>query len=112
MPKGIPRFKKVGAQITQTDIGTHGDKTVSITAHMEDDVMVIDAVKELTLPRGWAKGAHLNVRNNGAEYRITLFPEEYDPLHPERCMRFTNSAECQNFVSAWYARESHDPRAR
>lgn len=63
-------------------------------------------------PADWRKGALLNVRNHGAEYIVTLHPAEYDPRHDDQCMKFTNVGECQNFVSAWYARESHDPRAR
>lgn len=63
-------------------------------------------------PSDWRKGALLNVRNHGAEYIVTLHPEEFDPRHEERCIKFTNLGECQDFVSKWYARESHDPRAR
>jgi hypothetical protein len=63
-------------------------------------------------PADWRKGALLNVRNHGAEYIVTLHPAEYDPRHEDQCMKFTNVGECQGFVSAWYARESHDPRAR
>lgn len=55
---------------------------------------------------GWSKGQLLNVRNAGSHYNVTLLGEEYDPRHPERCLQFSNSAECQNFVSQWYARES------
>lgn len=104
MPKGYPRFKKVGT------LAAVVDATPADVVAAEYAPELVDAAP--ALPRGWAKGAHLNVRNNGAEYRITLFPEEFDPLQPERCIRFTNTAECQNFVSAWYSRESHDPRAR
>lgn len=63
-------------------------------------------------PVDWCKGALLNVRNHGAEYIVTLHPAEYDPRHEDQCMKFTNVGECQAFVSAWYQRESHDPRAR
>lgn len=63
-------------------------------------------------PEDWRKGALLNVRGGGAEYIVTLHPEEYDPRHEERCLKFTNLGECQDFVSRWYARESYDPRAR
>lgn len=62
-------------------------------------------------PQDWRKGALLNVRNMGAEYVITLYPEEFHPDRPERALRFSNVAKCQDFVSAWYARESPDPRA-
>lgn len=54
---------------------------------------------------GWSKGQLLNVRNAGEHYNVTLLGEEYDPRAPERCLQFTNSAECQNFVSCWYAPE-------
>lgn len=64
------------------------------------------------VPSDWRKGALLNVRNYGAEYIVTLYPEEWDHAHPARALHFPNSARCQDFVSAWYARESHDPRAR
>lgn len=63
-------------------------------------------------PQDWTKGALLNVRNGGETYVITLFPEEYDPRHPERSIQFHNSALCQDFVSKWYQRENSDPRAR
>jgi len=63
-------------------------------------------------PAGWAKGALLNVRNKGEYYAVTLFPEEEDFRCPERTLKFGNTAECQNFVSKWYQRESADPRAR
>lgn len=63
-------------------------------------------------PPDWIKGQLLNVRNYGHAYMVTLHPSEHDPEHPERSMEFTNLGECQDFVSAWYARESHDPRAR
>lgn len=63
-------------------------------------------------PADWQKGVLLNVRNYGAEYIVTLYPEEWDTERPERAMHFTNLGLCQDFVSAWYQRESHDPRAR
>ena len=63
-------------------------------------------------PAFWPRGAMLNVRNYGAEYIITLFPEEFHAERPERALRFTNSARCQDFVSRWYMREHYDPRAR
>jgi hypothetical protein len=73
--------------------------------------IIEDAPEKLSLPSGWSKGALLNVRNTGAEYRITLYPEEFDPMNPERCLRFTNPAQCQDFISNWYSRQSNDPRA-
>lgn len=71
----------------------------------------VDPIDGPLVPTDWRKGALLNVRNGGEEYIITLHPEEYDPRYPERCVRFTNVGECQNFISDWYTRESHDPRA-
>lgn len=104
MPRGqYPRFKKAAP-----------GAVAAIVQAAPDDVVAEEYAAEpteLSLPRGWAKGAHLNVRNTGTEYRVTLFPEEFDPTQPERCLRFTNTAECQNWVSMWYSRESHDPRA-
>lgn len=68
--------------------------------------------KEPEYPASWSKGQLLNVRNVGSHYNVTLLGEEFDPRHPERCKQFPSSWECQDFVSWWYARESHDPRAR
>jgi len=59
----------------------------------------------LAIPSGWFKGMLLNVRHAGAGYRVTLLGEEYDPRHPERTLEFENGFDCQNWVSAWYARE-------
>lgn len=55
---------------------------------------------------GWQKGQLLNVRNAGSHYNVTLLGEEYDPQRPERCLQFTQPNDCQNFVSAWYSRET------
>jgi hypothetical protein len=63
-------------------------------------------------PMDWQKGALLNVRNYGDAYVVTLHGEEYSIDRPERALRFTNPALCQDFVSAWYSREHCDPRAR
>lgn len=94
-PKGRPRPRKV-------------------TGQPEPVIEIVEAVFRAPdqPPADWRKGALLNVRNHGAEYIVTLHPAEYDPRHEDRCMKFTNVGECQAFVSAWYARESHDPRAR
>ena len=76
---------------------------------------MFDAIQQPSqppFPSFWGRGALLNVRNTGSDYCVTLYPEEYDPRSPERALRFTNPAEAQNFVSRWYMRESHDPRAR
>ena len=66
----------------------------------------------LAIPRDWIKGALLNIRNGGDCYLVTLLGEEYDVRYPHRTLKFPNSADCQNFVSRWYSRESPDPRAR
>lgn len=63
------------------------------------------------IPEYWRHGALLNVRNAGDAYLLTLWPEEYDYRKPERGLRFTNPGECQDFVSRWYSRQNHDPRA-
>jgi hypothetical protein len=102
-PKGRPRPKKVGTPNEAPAV---------------DDAVWINEAAELAErdpsqpPPDWRKGALLNVRNHGAEYIITLYPEEYDPRYQERCLKFTNLGECQDFVSKWYARESHNPLAR
>lgn len=63
------------------------------------------------VPNGWIKGQLLNVRNNGSEYVVTILGEEFDPRYPERALKFDSSFSCQAFISKWYARECHDPRA-
>lgn len=80
-----------------------------LRAIVQDDIAHPELPK-LPIPEDWQLGALLNVRNNG-EYFVTLFPEEYDHRKPERALRFQNPATCQNFVSTWYARTYHDPRA-
>lgn len=66
---------------------------------------------DIIIPEGWSKGQHLNVLNLGGEYILTVWPEEYSPEREDRAIRFTNSAQCQDFISDWYARQHHDPRA-
>jgi hypothetical protein len=81
------------------------------------DLMAEDAAElgldyePLDIPKDWNLGALLNVRNTGEDYTVTLYPEEYDWRRPERALRFPNSARCQDFISQWYARTWHDPRA-
>lgn len=107
-PKGRPRPRKVGNNASTPSETIH--KVQQITSeHFGLEEMLPEPNQ---LPSHWRKGALLNVRNYGAEYIITLHPEEHNPEHPERSMSFTNLGECQNFVSNWYARESFDPRAR
>ena len=54
----------------------------------------------------WSKGQLLNVRSFGEDgYRVTLAGEEYDPRRPDLSLHFASPADCQNFVSAWYAPE-------
>lgn len=71
-----------------------------------------DAEPEQRVPEFWSKGALLNVRNRGDAYIVTLYPEEFDPRHPERALTFPNTWTTQDFVSHWYSRETADPRAR
>lgn len=95
---GVRRFEAESAEI-------------SVDTAIIEEAPTPEAPEE-SLPPGWRKGALLNVRNYGPEYIITLWPEEYDPLKPERAMRFGDPGACQNFVSDWYSRETADPRAR
>jgi hypothetical protein len=73
------------------------------------------ALNPLEVPPSWTKGQLLNVRNRGEFYVVTLLGEEDEPPlkpAPSGALRFTNTPLCQDFISRWYARESHDPRAR
>jgi hypothetical protein len=101
-PKGRKRPKKVGA----SDIECEAMEAVEYAEMVE----VPRAPNQP--PTDWQKGALLNVRNYGDAYVITLYPEEWSTERPERALRFTNPGECQDFVSDWYARESHHPLAR
>ncbi|UTV54782.1 hypothetical protein [Burkholderia arboris] len=76
------------------------------------DADELEEEESIQPPADWRKGALLNVRNRGDAYVITLYPEEFSEERPERALRFTNLGLCQGFVSRWYSRESHDPRAR
>lgn len=99
MPRGRPRVVKMAIPGAVTVVTQPAEET---------------SVNEMpiSVPPDWRKGALLNVRNYGDRYVITLWPEEYDSEKSERAVEFTNLGECQNFVSDWYARHSHDPRAR
>lgn len=105
-PKGRPRPKKVSAE--------QPAPVVEIESDWVDAEQTEPARDPSQPPADWSKGALLNVRDHHsvAPYVITLWPEEYSPEHPERCITFTNRGECQDFVSRWYAAEHHDPRAR
>jgi hypothetical protein len=96
--------------------------SIALTDHLSDPEgavfpefpgVDIDAVHEqrLDIPKDWNLGALLNVRNHGEHYAVTLYPEEADWRHPERTLRFTNVGKCQQFISEWYSRTFHDPRA-
>ena len=69
------------------------------------------ARQDSLIPEHWHKGLLLNVRNFGAFYAVTSLDEEYDTRYPERAMTFTHAVELQNFISDWYSRSNHDPRA-
>lgn len=97
--------------MTRARVRRVGAPVVEVDHDLTDMILNIDRAPGQP-PADWRKGALLNVRNHGAEYIVTLHPAEYDPRHEDQCMKFTNVGECQAFVSAWYARESHDPRAR
>lgn len=102
-PRGRPRPKKVGTGLTEVLEAVNA----SIIADQNDRIPEPNHP-----PADWRKGALLNVRNRGDAYVITLYPEEYSDEKPERGLRFTNPGEAQDFISMWYQRENHDPRAR
>ena len=62
-------------------------------------------------PEHWIRGQLLNVRQNGTGYIVTTLEEVFDPHFPERAKFFDSSYEAQEFISKWYAQDSHDPRA-
>ena len=115
-PKGKPRKPPLPA----TEVALAESFKRTNNAPMREVAEAIDAqlVEDLKEPEppqyppDWHVGQLLNVRNTGPDYTITLWPEEADPRKPERALHFTNPGECQNFVSRWYRRQSHDPRAR
>ncbi len=84
------------------------DRTQCVKCGLEKN----EGPKELhAYPAFWLKGQLLNNRKNGDSYVVTILGEELDPDHPERALFFTNSFDCQGFISWWYDRTSHDPRA-
>lgn len=105
-PKGRPRPKKANAPFIAPT------KEEIVEAVMETIEEFSTPPSGEKYPSDWQKGAMLNVRNYGDAYVVTLYPEEWQQDKPERAMRFTNPALCQDFVSNWYAREHCDPRAR
>lgn len=108
-PKGSKnRINVVPAPDAYFHEGSSSTEAFSHHEPIADEEM---APAELDPPIFWARGALLNVRCTGGDYIVTLYPEEYDARSPERAMRFANPAICQNFVSQWYSRQSHDPRA-
>jgi hypothetical protein len=106
-PKGKPR----GARHT---IAVPTDTFVPTAELVADEPTEqhIGGTDGYTIPADWHPGMLLNVRNSGDALTITLYPEEFDYRKPERALRFTNYADGQNFISTWYSRQSHDPRAR
>lgn len=91
-------------------------KRINVVAAPPESIQEVEQIidnvaEEPAIPAHWGRGALLNVRTTGGDYIVTLYPEEYDPRSPERAMRFANPALCQDFVSKWYQRQSHDPRA-
>ena len=106
-PKGKPR----GARV-QSAVIAHVEPLTALNTHVGGTDGVNDATTELAIPADWHPGMLLNVRNSGDALTITLYPEEFDYRKPERALRFTNYADGQNFVSLWYSRQHHDPRAR
>ena len=105
-PKGKPRAARVQPTVVAHAEPIHLEAT-------EHHIGGTDGgTTELAIPADWHPGMLLNVRNSGDALTITLYPEEFDYRKPERALRFTNFGEGQDFVSRWYARQHHDPRAR
>lgn len=111
-PKGRPRPKKV-PNLAPTDAPPiDGVEQILNVLYREAEEECSTVPSAEKYPSDWAKGALLNVRNYGEHYAVTLYPEEYSHDREERCIKFTNLGECQAFVSDWYSRQHHDPRAR
>ncbi len=91
----------------------HTDRTYCVKCGVEKNEASVEHHLAVLYPYPafWLKGQLLNNRKNGESYVVTLLGEEFDPQHPERAVHFTNSFDCQQWISWWYGRESHDPRA-
>ena len=107
-PKGKPRKAKFVISAKEIAAAT----AEIVMESFDQSSQAIEESTEPQYPSDWHPGMLLNVRNTGPDYTITLWPEEADHRKPERALHFTNPGEAQNFVSTWYSRQSHDPRAR
>ncbi len=114
-----PRTRPEGAQPCPRCEGWLGYRIATDTNHCHlcgyEEAVPVEptpvAVREFDYPEFWTKGQLLNNRKNGDAYIVTALGEEFDPQHPERSMHFSSSFDCQAFISWWYNRDSHDPRA-
>ena len=97
----MPRYKRF--QPVEKPLET----SVTVFAPPVED----EAPAAVKVPEDWSLGALLKVRMTGAGATVTLYPEEASWEHPERAIQFTNIGILQDFVSRWYARQHHDPRA-
>jgi hypothetical protein len=105
--------ESVRSSVTADQIIRNAAANLGITMVYDDEVQAEPEAPQV--PPSWTKGQLLNVRNRGEFYVVTLLGEEDEPPlkpAPSGALRFTNTPLCQAFVSAWYARESYDPRAR
>ncbi|HWW30331.1 MAG TPA: hypothetical protein VNY80_09975 [Steroidobacteraceae bacterium] len=126
IPNSHPAALPVAGSRTETDGAgaseirpsdfSSGDRMVRIVeADGAESWIRIEEPAAPVVPPSWTKGQLLNVRNRGEFYVVTLLGEEDEPPlkpAPSGALRFTNTPLCQDFISRWYARESHDPRAR
>ena len=117
MPK--PKFKRA-APPDYTDTSRMADAPAPVSALSRQQAPgtsgIMDGASDgasdesaYPVPNDWSLGQLLNVRNTGPEYVVTLLAEEFDWNRPERALRFTNVADCQNFVSQWYSRTYPHP---
>ncbi len=90
----------------------HSDRTACAKCDYVQELEPVTLThEEHRYPSEWIKGQLLNNRKNGDGYIVTLLGEEFDRDHPERALIFGNSYDCQEFISWWYQKENHDPRA-